>query len=130
MPVSQHWVPRFYLKYFSTPESRDAQNPRIFVHDRDCPGASCRLEATRDVCALPYLYTPAQLDGERDWAMEETFARIENKLARMWPQISESTGTRVDDLKKAHRGIVWVIPASRSCAAPWKQAIFWARGDG
>jgi hypothetical protein len=63
-PINQHWVPRFYLRYFSTPETRDTQDPKAFVHERESLADSPRFESTKEVCALPYLYTPVQLDGE------------------------------------------------------------------
>lgn len=118
-PVNQHWVPKFYLRYFSTPETSDTQDPKVFVHDPRRPDDSLRIEPIKNVCALPYLYTPTQLDGERDWLLEEkTFQNLETQLGMVWPRIHDHGGASVGDLSDVERKRVARLIASMHLRNP------------
>lgn len=34
-PKSQHWVPRFYLRYFATPETKETSEPRAWIFSKE-----------------------------------------------------------------------------------------------
>ncbi|MCE5200768.1 MAG: DUF4238 domain-containing protein [Armatimonadota bacterium] len=85
-PVKQHWVPRFYLKYFATPETVNTPKPRVWIfhrHDGDPV-----LAGVNDICAQNHLYSPADIDGKHSFEMESRFAQAEALLSRIWPQLA------------------------------------------
>lgn len=118
-PINQHWVLRFYLRYFSTPETRKTEDPKAFVHERESLADSPRFESTKEVCALPYLYTPVQLDGERDWLLEKkTFQNLETQLGKVWPRIHNQGGASVGDLSEDERKRIARLIASMHLRNP------------
>jgi hypothetical protein len=84
-PKNQHWVPRFYLRQFATPETRERDEAQIWMFSNQDRDGDERLTNIKNVCARRYLYSPVDDSGQRDWALEEQLADLEAHLASLWP---------------------------------------------
>lgn len=84
----QHWVPQFYLRYFATPESRDTKTPQVWIFSKNPEDGDEQLTSVRNVCGKRYLYSPRQLDGNRDWALDDKLNDIESLLAQEWTALA------------------------------------------
>lgn len=47
MPKQQHWVPRFYLRYFATPETAAGDEPQVWILSKDEGEPKLTLSPTR-----------------------------------------------------------------------------------
>jgi hypothetical protein len=83
-PKNQHWVPRFYLRQFATPETREKDEAQIWMFSNQERDGDERLTNIKNVCARRYLYSPLDDSGQRDWALEEQLADLEAHLASLW----------------------------------------------
>jgi hypothetical protein len=98
-PKLQHWVSRFYLRYFSIPETRDAKNPKVWVCRLDrVPLRSYAAGADR-VAAEKFLYSFKLRDGTRDFRIEAQLGELESVLAPVWRHLANE----VVDLGKEKR---------------------------
>ncbi|MDB5956442.1 DUF4238 domain-containing protein [Ramlibacter sp.] len=88
-PVNQHWVPKFYLRYFATPETRDTDAPQVWIFSKREDDGDEKLTHVRNVCAKRFLYSPLGDDGERNWDLESRLGEVESLLARRWPEFAE-----------------------------------------
>lgn len=88
-PKNQHWVPRFYLRHFATPETRAEEEAQIWMFSNEKRDGDERLTNIRNVCTRRYLYSPIDDSGERMWALEEKLAELEAFLAPLWPAIAD-----------------------------------------
>jgi hypothetical protein len=84
----QHWVPQFYLRYFATPESRDSKTPQVWIFSKNPEDGEEELTSVRNVCGKRYLYSPKQLDGSRDWALDKALNDVEALLGQVWPALA------------------------------------------
>lgn len=79
----QHWVPRFYLRYFAIDESRK----RVML----CSKAD-QLEwkpvAIDDICQQKRMYTPTDRDGAHFTSFEALLSRVENSAAELWRHLT------------------------------------------
>jgi hypothetical protein len=50
-PKNQHWVPRFYLRQFATPETREKDAPQIWMFSNQDRDGDERLTNIKNVCA-------------------------------------------------------------------------------
>ena len=85
-PKVQHWVPKFYLRYFATPDTRETKNPKVWIFSKF--HGDPRRTSIRNVGGQNYLYSPKGRDGSRSWKMEELFGRLEALLAGIWPELA------------------------------------------
>lgn len=85
----QHWVPQFYMRYFATPESRDSKIPKVWIFSKHSNDGDEQLQSVRKVCGKRYLYTPVDVNGERNWELEERLGNIETLLGEIWPALAE-----------------------------------------
>jgi hypothetical protein len=74
-PKQQHWVPRFYLKYFATPETRETAEPQVWILSKD--EGDPALANVKKVATRRYLYSPRDSNGDRAWHLDEDFADYE-----------------------------------------------------
>ncbi|MDP2241129.1 MAG: DUF4238 domain-containing protein [Burkholderiales bacterium] len=88
-PINQHWVPRFYLKHFSTPETKKSKQPQAWVFSKDDGGGDPILTNIRNICAKRYLYSPESEVGLRNWSLESKLQDLEYLLAQIWPAFAE-----------------------------------------
>jgi hypothetical protein len=89
-PKNQHFVPRFYLRNFATPETRTRRKDKsqIWMFSNDETDGDERLTNIRNVCTRRYLYSPTDSAGQRDWVLEEKLAGLETQLASLWPSLA------------------------------------------
>lgn len=92
----QHWVPQFYLKYFATPESRDTDGEQVWIIDRTHDTRQSRLTSVRNVCGKRYLYSPEDVNGERDWTLDDKLNDIESDLGALWPSLCDDMPALTD----------------------------------
>jgi hypothetical protein len=86
-PKKQHWVPRFYLKHFSTPESRGKKVKQVWIFDKETDSEPTLVNVD-NICAKRYMYSPMNDDKKRDWYLEEKLSRLESVLADVWPDLA------------------------------------------
>lgn len=84
----QHWVPQFYLRYFATPESRDSKIPQVWIFSKNPEDGEEELTSVRNVCGKRYLYSPKQLDGSRNWALDDKLNDVEALLGQVWSALA------------------------------------------
>ena len=88
-PVNQHWVPKFYLKYFATPETKTTKSPKVWIFSKDKKDGDPLLTNIRNICAKRYLYSPVGSDGQREWALEKSKLHdLETTLSTVWPSLA------------------------------------------
>lgn len=84
----QHWVPQFYLRYFATPESRQSDQPQLWIFSKEDADGPETLTNVRNVCGKRYLYSPLQPSGERSWELDELLDDLESLLGGVWPALA------------------------------------------
>lgn len=100
--VNQHWVPQFYLREFSTPETRQAKEPQIWIFSKQDSDGIERLTNVRNVCAKRYLYSPRDGSGQRSWEVDDKLQGVESLLAQIWSQVaSDFINLRNESIRKA-----------------------------
>ena len=87
-PKNQHWVPRFYLRGFSTPETRHSGDPQVWIFSKNERDGNEQLTNVKKVCAKRYLYSPRDKRGQRSWEIEDKLEGVESLVAAIWPQVS------------------------------------------
>lgn len=87
MPKHQHWVPQFYLKQFSTPESFNSTTLKVWVWNKEKNDFLPGPISVRKICGQRYLYTPEDNQGERNWEMEDYLSDQESEAAKVWPKL-------------------------------------------
>jgi hypothetical protein len=100
-PVNQHWVPRFYLKYFSTSDTQITENPQTWIFSKDTKDDP-RLTNIKNICSKRFLYSPINKDGQREWSLETRLADLEGLLSKIWPALAvEYADLSWEPLRKA-----------------------------
>lgn len=84
--IKQHWVPQFYLKEFSTPETKNAKMKKVWGFDKE--KGDPFLVNVKDIAAERHLYTPACPEGKRDWKTDDKLTDLENLISKVWPAIA------------------------------------------
>lgn len=84
---NQHWVPQFYLREFSTPETRQSNDPQVWIFSKNDADGIEKLTNVRNVCAKRYLYSPVDNCGQRSWDVDDKLEEVESLLARVWSQV-------------------------------------------
>ena len=85
-PKNQHWVPRFYLRTFATPETRESSDPQVWIFSTQY--GDPQLTNVKNIAAKRFLYSPKRPGGMRDWQMEERLQNIESLLSSVWAQLA------------------------------------------
>lgn len=86
--VNQHWVPQFYLREFSTPESIKSETPQAWIFSKRDQDGDEKLTSIRNICAKRYLYSPKEMSGIRSWDTDERLQGIESLLAQIWSAVA------------------------------------------
>ncbi|MGA7562490.1 MAG: DUF4238 domain-containing protein [Desulfobaccales bacterium] len=87
-PISQHWVPQFYLKQFATIETLNTKSPKVWIFSKDKQDGAPSLTNIKNICAKRHLYSPPHSDGQREWGLESKMARLESVLSTVLPSIA------------------------------------------
>ncbi len=82
----QHWVPRFYLKHFAIPETRNSKTPQVYIFSKG--DSDPKIVSIRDIAARRFLYSPENEVGIRSWATEDKLADLEQLVSRIWPALA------------------------------------------
>jgi hypothetical protein len=85
-PIRQHWVPRFYLRYVATPETRDTENPLVWVFSKE--SGEPKLTSTRQIAAQSFLYSPKDCLGASKLDMEKELEALEAIMSPIWRIVS------------------------------------------
>lgn len=85
-PKNQHWVPRFYLRYFATAETRECSEPQVWIFSRH--DGDPHFTNVKNVAARRYLYSPKGKTNSRDWRTEEKLSELESLLKQLWPPLA------------------------------------------
>ncbi len=88
-PKNQHWVPRFYLRYFATPETYSTKEPQVWIFFKDENDGNESITNIKNICAERYLYSPKDDTGRRSWDLETKLGRLETTLSRFWKELAE-----------------------------------------
>lgn len=94
----QHWVPRFYLRYFATPDTRNSEQPKVWIFSKHTSDGDETLTNVRNVCGKRYLYSPIGDDGNRNWDLDEKLDGLESTMDKIWPALVEGF-VPLDDLQ-------------------------------
>jgi len=86
--VKQHWVPQFYLRGFSTPETKGAKIEKVWAFHKD--EGEPILVNVEDIAAQRHLYTPACLEGKRDWKTDDKLTDLEGLISKIWPVVANN----------------------------------------
>src|SRR5579871_5291179 len=85
---NQHWVPKFYLRYFATQDSRDSGQPKVWIFSNRHDDGEEKLTSVKNVCSKRFLYSPFKINGERDFGFEEKLSELESTLGPIWPSLA------------------------------------------
>lgn len=92
IPRNHHWVPQFYLKYF-TP-APNTERPRIYVTNKDAAYKSGTLlsktEKILDVASSKDMYNGITLDGALEPSLERWLGGIEKEAGEVWRRLFET----------------------------------------
>ena len=97
LPKHQHWVPQFYLRYFSTPETRSAEEQQVWIFSKDEADDEAHITNVRKICGKRYLYTPLDKAGQRKWDLETKLEALESSMGQIWPGIADDFIDLSDD---------------------------------
>ena len=86
LPKQQHWVPKFYLRFFATPETAGGDEPQVWLLPKD--EGQPILANVKNVAAKRYLYSPKDERGSRDAELESKLADCEGLIKGIWPQLA------------------------------------------
>lgn len=84
----QHWVPQFYLRYFSTAETRSTDNPQIWATPCEVDGGDVFKVGVGKIAARAFLYSPLTEEGNRDNRVDQRLQDIESLMAQVWPRLA------------------------------------------
>lgn len=84
--IKQHWVPQFYLRGFSTPETKDKDEKQVWAYHKE--EGEPFLVNIKDVAAKRHLYTPLASDGTRDWSIDDRLTDLEGLISKVWPAVA------------------------------------------
>ena len=86
IPKQQHWVPRFYLRFFATPETAEKDDPKVWLLSKD--EGDPLLTNVKNVANSHYLYSPKDEKGQRCGELESRFADLEGLMTSIWPLLA------------------------------------------
>lgn len=121
--VNQHWVPQFYLREFSTPETRRAKHSQVWIFSKHETDGIERLTNVRNVCAMRYLYSPCDESGERNWQIDDALQDVESLLAQVWPQAASDF---IDLGNESMRKALALFIATTHMRHPDNRRVLWS----
>ena len=106
VPKRQHYVPKFYLKEFSTAETYGLKD-KAQIHIYDIEQEEQDVRNIKTVAYGKYLYSPIDENDDRSSYMEDKLSELENLLSKIWPELANNTNGLSSSYKK---GIALFIP--------------------
>ncbi len=88
-PKNQHWVPRFYLRHFATPNSSNTKEPQVWIFSKDEDDGDETLTNIKNICARRYLYSPKDEKGIRTWVLETKLEQLETAFSKFWTLLAD-----------------------------------------
>lgn len=79
-PKRQHYVPQFYLRYFSTRSEEDKYFTNLLFTNT---GETRLSVSTKDICVQEHLYSP-NVSGKRDYTLEKELGDLEGSFQEIW----------------------------------------------
>lgn len=92
-PRRQHWVSRFYLRWFATPDTTGKEDPDVWLFHKE-QGDPFRTSIT-NVAVETFLYSPQTGEAKRDFETEHKLEKLESVIAPLWKKFA----TNYVDLK-------------------------------
>jgi len=86
-PKKQHCVPRFYLKQFAIPETKDSKVPKVWAFSKKHGDPEPAIISILDAASIRYMYSPLDEQGNRDFSTEKKLADLEGIVSQKWPEI-------------------------------------------
>jgi len=82
MSESQHYIPQFYLKGFTDPETPKGHEPYVWIYEFE--SQKWKKKGPKNVASIPDYYTLKDLqNGQRYDEIEDTLSIIEGKTAKI-----------------------------------------------
>ncbi len=88
--ANQHYVPKFYLKQFATPESINNRNPFIWVLSNNYDHGEPSKKSIKSQSVDKYIYSPEDEIGQRCQKMDGILEHIENDISKFWPILANN----------------------------------------
>ena len=73
-PKNQHWVPRFYLRTFATPETRESSDPQVWIFSTQY--GDPQLTNVKNIAAKRFLYSPKRPGGSATGKWKSVFKTL------------------------------------------------------
>ena len=83
-----HWIPRFYLSYFSIPEKRETDSPSIWALSNK-EGNPIQVSIS-NIAHNRYLYSPENSKHLRSQEFEDFLGEFESKMAIIWQTFAKA----------------------------------------
>jgi len=84
----QHWVPRFYLKQFAVPETKDSKIPKVWAFSKEHRDPKePALISIKDAASSRFMYSPLDDQGKRNFITERKLADLEGLISKRWIDI-------------------------------------------
>jgi hypothetical protein len=87
VPKKQHWIPRFYLKQFAIPETKNSKIPKVWAYSKKHQDPEPVIISILDAASSRFMYSPLDDKGNRDFYMENRLAELEQIVARIWQEV-------------------------------------------
>lgn len=101
-PKDHHYVPKFYLRYFSIPETRNLKYPKIWCQNFG-NGNSIFPAGTHKIAYEKHLYS-LRTDSGMDVSLENDFAEIEGLISNIWELLNSQLNDS-NDLNAYKKGL-------------------------
>jgi hypothetical protein len=97
MAESQHYLPQFYLKEFTDPETPEGQEPYLWIYEYEFK--KWKKRAPKNVASKPDFYTLIEKGGKRRDEIEEALAIVEGKTASIYREKIRKRGSLTEEEK-------------------------------
>jgi hypothetical protein len=84
-PRNQHYVPQFYLREFATDETYGkGKKSQVYICNKKIQSCEIDPRNISSIASQSYLYTPKNINGNRDYYMDKRLEKFENLYAPIW----------------------------------------------
>jgi hypothetical protein len=81
----QHWVPRFYLKQFAIPETKDSKIPKVWAFSKEHRDLKePAIISILDAASSRFMYSPLDDEGNRDFNTDRKLTDLEELISKRW----------------------------------------------